>query len=47
MSASRLDPVMHKRLTPEPGSGGKIAVSLWLARDARALMATPSAREVA
>src|SRR5487761_1654446 len=38
MTASGLEPVMHKSLSPEPGSEGKIAVSLWLARDARALM---------
>jgi ubiquinone/menaquinone biosynthesis C-methylase UbiE len=47
ITASNLEPVMHKRLAPEPGSGGKIAVSLWLARDARALMATTPSREVA
>jgi len=47
MTTSGLEPVLHKRLPPEPGSGGKIAVSLWLARDARALMAAPAAREVA
>jgi len=38
---------MHKSLSPEPDSDGKIAVSLWLARDVRALMATPARREVA
>jgi len=47
IAASGLDPVMHKSLAPEPGSEGKIAVSLWLARDTRALMATPLRREVA
>ena len=47
MTASGLEPVLHKSLSPEPGSDGKIAVSLWLARDARALMATPAQREVA
>jgi ubiquinone/menaquinone biosynthesis C-methylase UbiE len=47
MSASGLEPVMHKSLAPEQGSEGKIAVSLWLARDARALMAIPVSREVA
>jgi ubiquinone/menaquinone biosynthesis C-methylase UbiE len=47
MTAAGLEPVMHKSLSPEPGSEGKIAVSLWLARDARALMATPARREVA
>jgi len=51
MAASGLEPVMHKQLSPESGSQVKIqvkiAVSIWLARDARALMAAPSAREVA
>ena len=47
MTASGLEPVMHKSLAPEPGSDGKIAVSLWLARDVRALMASPAQREVA
>jgi ubiquinone/menaquinone biosynthesis C-methylase UbiE/DNA-binding transcriptional ArsR family regulator len=47
MTAAHLEPLMHKSLSPEPGSDGKIAVSLWLARDTRALMATPAAREVA
>jgi ubiquinone/menaquinone biosynthesis C-methylase UbiE len=47
MTASGLEPVMHKSLSPEAGSEGKIAVSLWLARDARALMVQPAQREVA
>ena len=47
MTASGLDPVMHQSLSPEPGSDGKVAVSLWLARDARALMVSPARREVA
>ena len=47
ITASGLDPVMHTSLAPEPGPEGKIAVSLWLARDTRALMATPLRREVA
>jgi hypothetical protein len=47
MTASGLEPVLHKSLAPEPGSDGKIAVSLWLARDTRALMANPLRREVA
>jgi ubiquinone/menaquinone biosynthesis C-methylase UbiE/DNA-binding transcriptional ArsR family regulator len=47
MTGSGLEPAMHTSLAPEPGSGVRIAVSLWLARDARALMAGPSAREVA
>ena len=46
ISASGLEPVMHRSLSPEPGSEGKIAVSLWLARDARALIASRK-REVA
>jgi ubiquinone/menaquinone biosynthesis C-methylase UbiE/DNA-binding HxlR family transcriptional regulator len=47
LSAAGLEPVMHKSLAPERGSDGKIAVSLWLARDARALMALKPKREVA
>jgi ubiquinone/menaquinone biosynthesis C-methylase UbiE/DNA-binding transcriptional ArsR family regulator len=47
MTASGLEPVMHKSLSPEPGTDGKIAVSLWLARDVRALMAQTARREVA
>ena len=47
MTASGLEPVLHKSLSPEPGSEGKIAVSLWLGRDVRALRAVPSVREVA
>jgi len=43
MAASGLEPVMHKSLSPEPGPDGKIAVSLWLARDSRALMVSPAA----
>jgi len=46
MAAAGLEPMTFKSLPPEPGSDGKIAVSVWLARDARALMAT-SKREVA
>ena len=47
IAAASLEPVMHKSLNPEPGSEGKIAVSLWLARDARALIANSNRREVA
>jgi hypothetical protein len=46
MAASGLEPVMHKSLSPEPGSDGKIAVSLWLARDPRVRIAN-DVREVA
>jgi ubiquinone/menaquinone biosynthesis C-methylase UbiE len=46
MTASGLEPLLHRSLAPESGSDGKIAVSLWLARDARALIASRK-REVA
>jgi ubiquinone/menaquinone biosynthesis C-methylase UbiE/DNA-binding transcriptional ArsR family regulator len=42
--AAGLDLVLHRTLPPEPGSEGKIAVSLWLARDPRIAIAK---REVA
>jgi ubiquinone/menaquinone biosynthesis C-methylase UbiE/Fe2+ or Zn2+ uptake regulation protein len=45
MTAAGLEPVLHKNLPP--GRDGKIAVSLWLARDPRALVAANSNREVA
>jgi ubiquinone/menaquinone biosynthesis C-methylase UbiE len=35
LEAARLDVTMQRSLPPEPGSEGKIAVSLWLARDPR------------
>ena len=47
LTAAGLEPVMHRNVAPEQDSEGKIAVSLWLARDVRALMATPARREVA
>ena len=48
ITASGLEPLTFKSLPPDVGSEGKIAVSLWLARDTRALMATPATtREVA
>ncbi|MEX0752289.1 MAG: metalloregulator ArsR/SmtB family transcription factor [Xanthobacteraceae bacterium] len=43
--ATGLDSILHRTLPPEPGSDGKIAVSLWLARDPR--VAVASKREVA
>ncbi len=46
-SASGLEPLMHKSLPPEADSEGKIAVSLWLGRDTRALMVSPPRKEVA
>jgi ubiquinone/menaquinone biosynthesis C-methylase UbiE/DNA-binding transcriptional ArsR family regulator len=46
MRAAGLDVLLQKSLAPEPTSDGKIAVSLWLGKDQRILLATP-AREVA
>src|SRR6476469_7506759 len=46
MSAAGLDVALHRTLPPEPGSDGKIAVSLWLARDPR-LALVASAQGVA
>src|SRR5262245_37755935 len=46
MSAAGLDTTLHRSLPPEPGSDGKIAVSLWLARDPRLQIAN-DVREVA
>jgi len=43
--AAGLEPVRQQTLPPGPE--GKIAVSLWLARDPRILLAAPAAREVA
>jgi hypothetical protein len=46
MSAAGLDVALHRTLPPEAGSEGKIAVSLWLARDPR-LALVSSAQGVA
>jgi ubiquinone/menaquinone biosynthesis C-methylase UbiE/DNA-binding transcriptional ArsR family regulator len=46
MEQSGLEVLSHRLLPPEAGSEGKIAVSLWLARDPR-LMLAGSQREVA
>lgn len=46
IAASGLEPVMHKSLSPEPGTDGKIAVSLWLGRDKRTAVSSIR-REVA
>jgi ubiquinone/menaquinone biosynthesis C-methylase UbiE/DNA-binding transcriptional ArsR family regulator len=46
MSVAGLDVTMHRSLSPEPGSDGKVAVSLWLARDPRVRIANDT-REVA
>src|SRR5215468_3492300 len=46
MRAADLEMELHRVVPPEPGSDGKIAVSLWLARDPRIAFAD-TAREVA
>jgi ubiquinone/menaquinone biosynthesis C-methylase UbiE/DNA-binding transcriptional ArsR family regulator len=45
MAAAGLELTLHRSLPPEPGSDGKIAVSLWLGRDRRTAKST--LREVA
>jgi ubiquinone/menaquinone biosynthesis C-methylase UbiE len=45
MAAAGLESSAHRSLAPEPGSDGKIAVSLWLGRDPRPALS--SVREVA
>jgi len=45
LEAANLDLVRHRTLAPGPE--GKIAVSLWLARDPRILVASPETHEVA
>jgi ubiquinone/menaquinone biosynthesis C-methylase UbiE len=47
MSAAGLDVVSQRDLVPEGGAQGKIAVSLWLARDPRLALADTASREVA
>lgn len=47
MVAAGLEFVMHRSVPPSSGSEGKIAVSLWLGRDRRMVLADPGAREVA
>jgi ubiquinone/menaquinone biosynthesis C-methylase UbiE len=47
MKSAGLDALQQRSLAPEPASDGKIAVSLWLGRDPRILMAAPGTREVA
>ena len=50
MTAAGLDVALQRSLPPEPGSEGKIAVSLWLGRDPRMVLTEPmrpTAREVA
>jgi ubiquinone/menaquinone biosynthesis C-methylase UbiE len=47
MKTAGHDVALHRKLAPEPSSSGKIAVSLWLGRDPRNVVAQPDAREVA
>jgi ubiquinone/menaquinone biosynthesis C-methylase UbiE len=47
LAAAGLDVVAQQTLTPDRSSDGKIAVSLWLGRDRRMLMADTPEREVA
>jgi ubiquinone/menaquinone biosynthesis C-methylase UbiE len=46
LQAAGLDVTMQRSLQPEPGSDGKIAVSLWLARDPRVEVAGTTVRLV-
>lgn len=46
MEQAGLEPAFYRTLPPEPGSAGKIAVSLWLGQDKRIALAG-TAREVA
>src|SRR5690348_11789113 len=41
LEAAGLEGVRHRSLPPEPGSDGKITVSLWLAHDPRIALASP------
>ena len=45
LEAAGLD--VSRQVTLPPGPQGKIAVSLWLARDPRIVLAAPASREVA
>jgi ubiquinone/menaquinone biosynthesis C-methylase UbiE/DNA-binding transcriptional ArsR family regulator len=47
MKAAGLDVALHKNLAPSPASTGRIAVSLWLGRDQRLVLAQPATKEVA
>jgi ubiquinone/menaquinone biosynthesis C-methylase UbiE len=47
MTAAGLEVLMHRSIAPQPSSDGKIAVSLWLARDQRMILAEPEVRNVA
>jgi len=47
LNAAGLDVVRQDLLPPDASADGKIAVSLWLGRDPRILVAEPAAREFA
>ena len=47
MKAAGLDVTLQRNLAPDPASDGKVAVSLWLGRDRRMVVAQPATREVA
>jgi ubiquinone/menaquinone biosynthesis C-methylase UbiE len=42
MKAAGLDVVLQQSLAPEPASEGKVAVSLWLGRNPRLVLAAPA-----
>jgi uncharacterized protein YfiM (DUF2279 family) len=47
LAAAGLDVMAQQTLKPDRNSEGKVAVSLWLGRDPRLLLADAPAREVA
>jgi hypothetical protein len=47
LAAAGLDVVAQQTLNPDRSSDGKVAVSLWLGRDPRLLLADTPEREVA
>ncbi len=47
MKAAGLEILLQRNLAPQPARDGSVAVSLWLGRDQRILLAQPSTREVA
>jgi ubiquinone/menaquinone biosynthesis C-methylase UbiE/DNA-binding transcriptional ArsR family regulator len=47
MKAAGLDLALHESLAPPTVSAGRVAVSLWLGRDQRLLLAQPATKEVA
>jgi ubiquinone/menaquinone biosynthesis C-methylase UbiE/DNA-binding transcriptional ArsR family regulator len=47
MKAAGLEILLQRNLAPQPARDGSVAVSLWLGRDQRILLAQPSTRKVA